>query len=453
VTRSVLFLALLAGAACAGEPVGWRTDGTGRYPQAEPPTEWSAEKNVIWKTPLPGRGNSSPVLVADRIFLGVEPDLLVCGSAADGKILWQRQVKLSDTWSEEDRKIAEAKGKETEELKKRNKELDAEINKTFAARKKDPKNQDLRKRYADLRQEQRDVQKRVSANARWAPAQTEKTNGYTSATPVSDGTHVWTVLGTGVAACFDLEGKRKWIRYLDRPKQAHGHSASPLLVEGKLLVLIRYLTALDPLTGETLWKLDKSRSTWGTPLALRVGETAVTVTPKGEVVGVADGKRLTADAGYLEYASPIAADGVIYYPGLNTRALKLVADEEGAVTKQKLWKVSLTKDRYYASGLLHEGLLYVLSRHNTFYVIDAADGKVVKTEKLPLGKGENYTSVTLAGKHIHAGSDNGTTLVIKPGRDYEIVATNKLEYTRSTPVFRGKRMYHRTWKALYCIGE
>jgi hypothetical protein len=48
--------------------VGWRTDGTGRYPDAQPPTEWSAQSNVVWKTPLPKPSNATPILVGDRLF-------------------------------------------------------------------------------------------------------------------------------------------------------------------------------------------------------------------------------------------------------------------------------------------------------------------------------------------------------------------------------------------------
>jgi outer membrane protein assembly factor BamB len=460
-----LIAALLGGAARAGEPTGWRTDGTGRYPDARPPLSWSPEKNVVWKTPMPKWGNASPVLAGDRIFVCAEPHLLLCVAAGDGKILWQRAVKLSDTWSEEDRKVGMAKMKETEELKKKQKQLEKDVNKAYAVYKKnvggrtyeeykkDPENRALKKRFKDLQKQQRDVEKQIAANARWAPAQCESTNGYTSATPVSDGKHVWVLLGTGVAACFDVKGERKWIRYVGRTPYAHGHSASPLLADGKLLVFVRKLTALEPLTGKTVWTLDPSRTGWGTPCVTRLGKTTVAVTSKGQVVRISDGKALASGIGYLEYASPLVAGGVAYHPETKARATKLELAEDGTLKTEKLWKLALKKDRYYASPLLHEGLLYVLSRYNTFYVIDAAKGEILRTEKLPLGKGTNYTSVTLAGKHIHLANDNGTTMVITPGKDYEVVATNKLEYSRSTPVFRDKRMYVRTWKTLYCIGQ
>jgi len=448
-----LLTALLASAAHAQSSVGWRSDGTGIYPDADPPLTWSTDKNVVWKTLLPSRSNSSPVAVGDRVFVCAEPDALLCVGAKDGRILWQRHVKLSDTWTAEDRKLAEAKEKETEALKKKHQWLDDEINKAYAARKKDIKNQELRKRFKDLQKEQREVQKQISRNARWASAQTERANGYTSSTPVSDGKHVWVLLGTGVAACFDTDGVRKWLHFIERPNHPEGHSASPVLADGKLLVFVRKLTALDPLTGKVLWAVDKSRRGWGTPFITRVGTTTVAVTAKGQVVRVADGVVLAEGAGYLEYASPVVDGDVVYHPDGRAKATRLVPADNGGLKTDRVWNVTLKKERYYASAALLDGLLYVVNQRNLFYVLDAANGEIIKSERLPLGRGTAYPSVTLAGKHLYVSSDNGTTLVMRPGRDYKVIATNKLEHFRSTPVFRGKRMYVRTWKHLYCIGK
>ena len=57
----VFFLpALLLSSPSAGETtVGWRTDGTGRYPDAAPPLRWSKTENVVWKVALPGRGSDA----------------------------------------------------------------------------------------------------------------------------------------------------------------------------------------------------------------------------------------------------------------------------------------------------------------------------------------------------------------------------------------------------------
>ena len=51
---SAVLLSLAALPGWTGEVIGWRTDGSGAYPKAQPPLEWSPTKNVVWSTPMPG---------------------------------------------------------------------------------------------------------------------------------------------------------------------------------------------------------------------------------------------------------------------------------------------------------------------------------------------------------------------------------------------------------------
>ena len=82
--------------ASAGEVIGWRTDGSGSYPKARPPLEWSPTKNVVWSTPMPGYGVSHPVLLGRRIFICSEPATLLCLNREDGKVLWQKTSSYSE---------------------------------------------------------------------------------------------------------------------------------------------------------------------------------------------------------------------------------------------------------------------------------------------------------------------------------------------------------------------
>jgi outer membrane protein assembly factor BamB len=449
----VTMWALCVSAAGADDPVGWRGSGLGVYPQAEPPTEGSTTINVVWKTPLRSWSNASPVVLADRVFVCDEPNELVCVRKRDGKELWRRAVPLADTFSDADRAVAEAKRKETEALKKRYQELDDEINRLYQARRKDPDNQKLRADYKARRAEQGEVRKQISRNARWAPPRTESANGYTSPTPVSDGRHVWALMGTGVAACFDMAGNRKWIQFVQRPKHHEGHSASPVLAGGKLLLHINALKAYDPLTGQLLWDQPGVSRAWGTGLPMRIGETQVVVLPKREVVRVADGKVLVKNAGYLEYASPIVVDGVAYFIENNGRATRLTPQDDGGLRAEQLWTTTPKKDRYYASALLNERLLYAITRRGVLSVIDAKTGGVLHAERLSLGKGDVYPSITLAGALLYVGCESGAMAVIRPGREPKVIAVNRLEGFRCSPVFEGRRMYLRTQKHLFCIGE
>ena len=76
--------------------IGWRNDGSGRYPLATPPREWSETKNILWKTKIGPNKYSSPILVDGRLFLLADPAWLCCVNAGDGKLLWQRSNTFSD---------------------------------------------------------------------------------------------------------------------------------------------------------------------------------------------------------------------------------------------------------------------------------------------------------------------------------------------------------------------
>jgi len=103
--------------------------------------------------------------------------------------------------------------------------------------------------------------------------------------------------------------------------------------------------------------------------------------------------------------------------------------------------------------VLHDDLIYALNATANFTVVDAKTGQRVYEEKLEFGGGQCYPSVTLAGQYLFVSSDNGHTLILQPGREYKEIAHNTLEPFRSSLVFEGKRMYVRSTKNLWCIGE
>jgi outer membrane protein assembly factor BamB len=98
--------ATVCGEAGADGRIGFRGDGTGSFPDANPPVKWSATENVIWKTPMPGRSNSAPIVVGDRIFTCSEPGTLLCVSSTEGKILWSDTVTYFDYVPEDDPEAA-----------------------------------------------------------------------------------------------------------------------------------------------------------------------------------------------------------------------------------------------------------------------------------------------------------------------------------------------------------
>ena len=123
---------------------------------------------------------------------------------------------------------------------------------------------------------------------------------------------------------------------------------------------------------------------------------------------------------------------------------------------------------FVASPLLVDGLVYQLTQGGGLMVNDAATGELVYRKVLPLKPRTHYwdwagcsASPTLAGKYIYLMDNQGTTLVIQPGKEYQEVSSNIIEESNdgksqaqnvATPIFEGGHMYYRTPGYLYCIG-
>ena len=94
------------------QPIGWRGDGSGRYPGATPPTAWERKKNgtkyetqgIAWMTPLPDVGVSCPIVVGQRIFITTEIADLICIDKLTGRIAWIRSNPEFEGYSPEERK-------------------------------------------------------------------------------------------------------------------------------------------------------------------------------------------------------------------------------------------------------------------------------------------------------------------------------------------------------------
>jgi len=391
-------------------------------------------------------------VVNDRIFVCAEPATLVCVSLNSGEILWQKANPDTDILPPEEVRKAEEVSQRIAELRKQQQPFRKQLWPLKKKRKESPDDETLKAKIDELTAQVQEFDKEIRKLVPLGRPPTHKVNGYSSATPASDGKYVYAVFGSGIAVCCDLNGARKWAKLVEKPTQQFGHSSSPLLVGGKLIVCVQKMWALDPGSGDVLWQTPIGFK-WGSPVSARVGDVDVAVTATGDVVRVADGKMLVKGIRPLTYCSPVVHEGVAYFIENPGKAAKLPGAADAPTRPEVLWQTQPKKERYYASPLCHEGLIYAVTRYGDFSVIDAANGKVVCERKLDLGKGEFYASVTLAGGRIYVSSDNGTTLVLEPGREYKEIARNTLEPFRGSPVFLGKRMIVRGQKHLYCIGK
>lgn len=384
-------------------PAGFRGDGSGLYPESRPPAEWGDKKNVKWLTRL-GKGYSSPVFSEGCVYVTSEPPELACLDAATGAIRWQVPLQSGNLPP--------------------------------------------------------DFQAKARAGEK-APTSC----GYAAPTPLVDGSNVYALFGTGLVACFSQDGQRRWLQQLDPAKRNYGHSSSPVLVAGKLLVNVRHLIALDPGTGAILWECPEAGETYGTPVRMTLTDTPIVVTPLGVVVrardGVVLGKEIAEDLGGDEYGiSPVASGEVVYLGDRNTTAVRLELRGDRLLAK-KLWTAEMP-NAAYASPVVWSGLYFYVGKSAEYSVLDAATGAIVLERPLTLAPagGEDkerenpnmYPSLSVADGKLFISDDKGQTLVLEATRASREVARNRLpEGSGSTPALAGSALYIRSGEYLYCI--
>ena len=457
VSVSVLLACGLAFAAFAGgsSHVGFRTDGTGRYPEAAPVLEWAPDKNVVWKTPMPAGSNATPVISGGRLFTCADPTSLICLNVADGRILWRRSSNYDELGSE-----AEAAGIRETMAKAAPiaKELAQAEQKMNRARNRLRKNRDdaaLKKELADCRSRVGELREKLKPFEEYSMPKTQRANGYTSATPVTDGRMVYAAFGTGAVVCFDMKGERKWGKVLEKPPHEWGSSVSPVLIGDTLLVQYDRVWALDAATGREKWK-QKVPWKWGTPVHVNIAGTDVIFTCQGNALRVSDGKvlasRIHGRKG-LNYNGPVLDGDTLYYIQGDAKAYDVPGTFAEELEVRTVWQATIKKDRYYGCPLIHDGLIYAITQGQVLTVLEQATGTKVYEKKLSMRKATVYPSITLGGKHLFISNERGDTIVIEPGREYKEVSQNRLEPFRCCPVFKGTRMYIRTRKHLYCIGK
>ncbi|MGI5818690.1 MAG: PQQ-binding-like beta-propeller repeat protein [Armatimonadota bacterium] len=458
----VAIAALLAAPMCVADDfVGWRTDGTGEYPDANPVTTWSDDENIVWKTAMPGESNSLPVIVGDRLFVCSEPSDLLCVDRNTGEILWQVSNEPVDIASADEVADLEEKTEEYNRLRGELGRLGRELRTVRRDLQDDQNNAELRQKHDELRERQGELQEQIAPyiDTWYVRPPAHGYNGYSSATPISDGQHVWAVFGNGIAACYDVEGNRVWARFIEKPPHEWGTSNTPVLADGKLILHIDAMRALDPLTGEEVWSQPEARWNWGTSWVHDYDGVPVLFTSSGDAVRATDGAIIADGLGQLQWGSgPMVADGVLYYidsqpRGYTSRALRLPETLEEPYETELLWEVTPKENRYYASPIITDGLIYAIAQHNELTCLDAASGETVYEVTLDLGRGTIFGSLVLAGDYLMIVHENGTGVVFQPGREYVEVAKNHLDdMIRSTPVFEGDLMYVRGYENLYCIG-
>ena len=416
-------LLLLAGLAAptilaANEWPSWRgPDGDGKLPDAGAyPVKWSATERIAWRVALPDRGNSSPVVWGNRVFLTQAEEegkkrSLICFDAKDGKQLWKKTIDFGKV--EETHKtnphcpaspVTDGKVVIAWHGNAGLHAYDFEGKEVWSA---DPGSD-----YAHI----------------WGPH---------AASPVLSGGAVLVHAGPGpVMRLFAVHkdtGKILWKEELDAfestdAKQFKGSWATPLVIDNggraeMLLGLPGFLTSFDPRSGKELWR----------------------------VAGLGD----------LCYTNVMTGNGRALYlcgyggPGIGVKLP--TSGETGDLTAtHRLWadppKGQNQNPQRIGSGQIFGDHLYLLNEPGVMQCSEVATGKILWRERLGAN---SWSSMNLIGKSLYVNDTRGTTYLIEPDPTaMKLIGKNEVDanqHTNASPAFAGGRIYLRTDSYLYAI--
>ncbi len=429
------FVLLIGTQALAGNWSHWRGDfGNGVSIDAQPPTEWSDTENIRWKVAIPGRGSGSPIIWEDQVFVVTAMD-------------------AEETDSSPEQRSAASSGRSS-----------------FGRRSGGQALKKLRFEVICLDRGTGRVLWQQTATEAVPHQATHSTNGFASASPCTDGEHVYAHFGSRGLYCYTMDGTLVWSRQFGQmeTRSSFGEGSSPTLMGNRLIVpwdqeQQSYLFALDKLTGEILWKTARDEpSCWATPLQVEQnGKQQIVMNGQNCARGydLESGKELWRCAGQTQrpVASPVAADGLVFigsgFRGSFLGAFRLDGEGDIEGTSSVVWTVHRdTPD--IASPLLSGGRLYFYKgKSGLLSCFDAATGRPhYETERI--GLNTIYASPVAANGHVYLTDRDGTTVVIEDADSLKVVATNSVgETVDATPAPVDKELFIRGERHLFCVAQ
>jgi outer membrane protein assembly factor BamB len=396
--RYALLCALVAGPVLAGD---WRQfrgpDSSAISPETGLPVKWSSTENVRWKADLPGRGVSSPVVAAGKVYAtacsGYREKWLhvLCFDEATGAKLWEREFEAT------------------------------------------------------------------------GPTACHPVTNMAAPTPVTDGKHVYALFATADLFALGADGDLLWYRSLDHDygklMNQIGLAASPVLAGNTLLVQMgnagnSYAAGLDVHTGQNKWKVDRPRDVnWATPLVINVAGRVDAAFPSTKDITAYDPETGAQRWTYTgvppsDVASPgRGEEGVVLVPG--ERELCALRPGAEGTTPEVVWKTGKLK-LDFATPVAYRGRVYSVGTVNV-ECLDAKTGDSIWKERL---KGKHFwASPIIADGKLYIVSEDGFTNVIKLDDKHEVLATNSLgETTLATPAVANGCLFLRSDQHLFCIG-
>jgi outer membrane protein assembly factor BamB len=422
----------------AAEWPQFRGPGASGISSGEVAVNWDGEsgKGVLWKRPIPGLGLSSPVIHSDHIYL---TSAVPAQGKADLKVGLYGAIQP----------------------------VENEGAQKFVV-------------YAIDRKSGRIAWERV-AHEGVPKVKRHPKSSHANPTPAADGKRVVAFFGSEGLYCYDTGGRLLWKKdlgvldsgYFRAPEAQWGFASSPVIHDGRVIIQAdvqkaSFVAAFDLATGKELWRTARAEApTFSTPAVMPYGakgERRQVVLNGWKHIGGYDfetGKELwrLTGGGDIPVPTPVAAGGVVLITNAhgNERpiyAIKLTAS--GDITGKAehfAWKQDRAGN-YMQTPLAADGLAYFCYDNGVLTVYDVATGERVYQQRLGSGTtGFSGSPVAAAGR-LYITSEQGTTHVIKLGRQFEEVARNELgEVTMATPAIAEGVLYIRGRDHLYAIGK
>jgi len=428
----------LASIAAAEPPLderwpGWRgADGQGVARGSVPPLEWGPTKNVLWKTALPGRGHSSPIVWGNRLFLT---------TAVEGEVVEGARAIRHFVQGEE-----------------------------FLH--PDAMGADRRHAFKVLCLDAGD------GNVRWERTAWEgtpidsrhKKASFASPTAVADGERVYAYFGPEGLYAYDFSGNLVW--KFDPGAfgtMGVGVGTSPVLY-GELVILLcdedegekSFLVALDRRTGREVWRVKRRiEVSWATPVVVSAGGRDELVTAGNQHVLAYDpatGRELWRMRGLESNAvtTPVAGRDVVVvssgYPSKVSVAVRPGGSGDISDGPHVLWRYE-KGSAYVPSPILYEGHVYLMTDKGLLTCLDARTGEVRYEGARPPVPASFMSSPVAVDGHLLLTSVDGDTFVVKAGPRFELVRANPLgEPIGASAAVAGGRIYIRGERHLFAIG-
>lgn len=419
---------------------GFRGSGTAGTAAGSPPVTWDTGEgtNVLWKAPIPGRSHASPIVWGDKIFVATVVSSVEEGAFRTGLYGDPDFIENDATYSWQLLALDRATGK---------------------------------------------VLWQRTAHEGKPRAKHHIKATQLNATPVTDGRHVVTVMGSEGLFCYDVEGNLLWRKDLGTLSVGWfyddgfewGHSSSPILYQDRVILQVDrarepFIAAYALADGKEIWKTSRDNiPSWGTP-ALLEGPDGVEIVTNGsrKIRGydAETGKELWSLGPHSEVTvgSVVTGQGLAFAVG-NWRPIRAIyairpggrgdisLADEATSNEHIAWHLP-RGGTYVPTPLVYGDTFYTLANNGVLVAYDAATGERHYRARVAGRGGAAFSaSPVAAGGRLYVAGEDGDVFVVRHGRSFELLAENKMdEIIMASPAISGDVLLIRTLENLYAIG-